>query len=64
MAYSQESISRIVGEQRRFFRSGETLPVKWRIEQLKKLKRAVIEHRKRCKTPFMRIWEKALSRRI
>ena len=30
--------------QRRFFRTGETLPVSWRIKQLKRLKEAVIAH--------------------
>jgi len=42
--YSEESIRAIVEAQRKFFRSGTTLPVKWRIEQLKKLKQAVIAH--------------------
>ena len=41
-----ETIPRIVEEQRRFFRSGATLDVSWRLEQLKKLKKAVTEHRK------------------
>ena len=42
--FSEESIRAIVEAQRKFFRSGTTLPVKWRIEQLKKLKQAVIAH--------------------
>lgn len=42
--YSEESIRGIVAAQRRFFRTGATLPVKWRIEQLKRLKAAVLEH--------------------
>ena len=42
--YSVERISEIVAAQRRFFRTGETLPVKWRIKQLKRLKEAVIAH--------------------
>ena len=42
MAYTQEKITEIVNNQRKYFRTGETLSVKWRIEQLKKLKRAVI----------------------
>ncbi len=41
-----EAIPRIVEEQRRFFRSGATLDVAWRLEQLKRLKKAVMEHRK------------------
>lgn len=42
--YTEAEISEIVAAQRRFFRTGETLPVKWRIKQLKRLKAAVIEH--------------------
>ena len=45
-SYSEESIREIVEAQRRFFRTGATLPVKWRIEQLKRLKKAVLEHEK------------------
>ncbi|MBQ0095107.1 MAG: aldehyde dehydrogenase family protein [Bacteroidetes bacterium] len=40
---TQTEIQNIVSAQREFFLSGATLPVKWRIMQLKKLKRAVIE---------------------
>ena len=42
--YSEDSIREIVDAQRRFFRTGETLPVGWRIKQLKRLKEAVIAH--------------------
>lgn len=42
--YSEESIHEIVAAQRRFFRTGETLPIKWRIKQLKRLKEAVLAH--------------------
>ncbi len=42
MSYTQDMIHDIVLEQRRYFRTGETLDVRWRIEQLKKLKSAVI----------------------
>ena len=42
--YSDESIRDIVASQRRFFRTGETLPIAWRIKQLKRLKEAVIAH--------------------
>ena len=42
--FTQDEISRIVALQRKFFRTGATLPVDWRIRQLKKLKAAVIEH--------------------
>ena len=44
MSYTAERIHEIVEEQRTFFRSGETLDVGWRIEQLKKLKAAVTEY--------------------
>ena len=40
----ESQIRDIVAAQRRFFRTGETLPVKWRIKQLKRLKDAVIAH--------------------
>ena len=42
--YTEDSIAQIVAEQRKFFRTGETLPVRWRIKQLKRLKEAVIAH--------------------
>jgi aldehyde dehydrogenase (NAD+) len=44
MTYTQEKIQEIVANQRRFFRSGATLDVKWRLQQLKKLKAAVIAY--------------------
>ena len=50
MAYTQERISGIVAAQRKYFRGGETLDVKWRIEQLKKLKQAVIDHKEELLT--------------
>ena len=43
MSYTQEEISAVVAAQRAFFRSGETLPVPWRLAQLKKLKQAVLD---------------------
>lgn len=43
-ASDEERIRQIVAAQRRFFRTGETLPVKWRIQQLQRLKAAVIAH--------------------
>ena len=42
--YSESEIRNIVAAQRKFFRTGATLPVHWRIKQLKKLKAAVIAH--------------------
>ena len=44
MSYTEHEIHDIVVAQRKFFRTGTTLPVKWRIQQLKKLKAAVIAH--------------------
>lgn len=44
--FTSEQVSAIVEAQRRFFRTGATLPVKWRIQQLKKLKAAVLAHEK------------------
>lgn len=42
--YTEKDIEAIVAAQRQFFRTGVTLPVKWRKEQLRKLKAAVIAH--------------------
>ena len=44
--YSEDVIREIVATQRRYFRTGVTLPVRWRIKQLKKLKAAVLAHEK------------------
>ncbi len=46
MSYTQERIHGIVSSQRKFFNSGITLDVKHRIEQLKKLRQAVIDNQK------------------
>lgn len=43
MGNAESEIKAIVDAQRDYFRKGETLSVKWRIAQLKKLKTAVIE---------------------
>ena len=45
MAYTKEQIHDIVLGQRKFFRTGETLDLKWRIQQLKKLKAAVLANK-------------------
>ena len=42
--YTENEIRDIVINQRNYFRTGDTLDVKWRIKQLKKLKAAVIAH--------------------
>ena len=44
ITHDESQIREIVAAQRRFFRTGQTLPVKWRIQQLKRLKAAVIAH--------------------
>ena len=41
---NESQIRDIVATQRKFFRTGETLPIKWRIKQLKRLKEAVVAH--------------------
>ena len=43
---NDNEIRKIVDKQRRFFRTGTTLPVSWRIKQLKRLKAAVLAHEK------------------
>ena len=50
MEWTQGAISDIVVKQRKFFRSGKTLDVSWRIAQLRKLKSAVIERRGELET--------------
>ena len=42
MAYTQERIRDIVDRQRKYFRTGATLDIRWRKQQLEKLKNAVI----------------------
>ena len=41
MDYTNETVKETVDRQRTFFRSGKTLDVEWRIEQLKRLKLAI-----------------------
>ena len=45
MAFTQETVHEITEKQRAYFRTGATLDVNFRIEQLKKLRQAVIDHR-------------------
>ena len=40
-----QEIALILDEQRKFFLSGETLPIKFRIQMLKKLYASVISHK-------------------
>jgi aldehyde dehydrogenase (NAD+) len=51
--YTEERIKKIVEKQREFFRTGKTLDVEWRIRQLKKLKKAVIRHRKKLENALV-----------
>ena len=44
MSWTREDIASLVQTQRVFFRSGQTLDVNWRLEQLRTLKRAVLEY--------------------
>ena len=44
MEWTKESIHELVEKQKSFFKTNTTLDVKWRIEQLKKLKNALITH--------------------
>ena len=44
MEWTKESIHELVEKQKAFFKTNTTLDVKWRIEQLKKLKNALITH--------------------
>jgi len=46
MEYTQDKIHGIVEKQRTFFRTGVTLDIKWRKEQLRKLKKAVLDNEK------------------
>ncbi|MBQ1410769.1 MAG: aldehyde dehydrogenase family protein [Oscillospiraceae bacterium] len=43
--WTQERIQDLATRQRRFFRSGGTLDLDWRIQQLRRLKQAVLAHR-------------------
>ena len=43
-AYTRETVGGIVERQRAYFRKGETLDVKFRVAQLKKLKNAILSH--------------------
>lgn len=44
--YTESDVKRIIDKQREFFRTGKTLDLDFRIRQLKRLKKAVIDHRK------------------
>ena len=44
MVFTQQSIHEAVEAQRSFFRTGKTLDLSWRIQQLKRLKQAVLDN--------------------
>ena len=44
MGYTKDDVHQILLNQREYFLSGKTLDVKYRIEQLKKLREAVIKN--------------------
>ena len=44
--WTEERVRALVEKQRAFFRTGQTLPVAWRLQQLKKLRAAVLEREK------------------
>ena len=46
MSYTRNEIHEIVLSQREFFLSGKTLDVKFRKEQLRKLKKMILDHQK------------------
>ena len=46
MSYTKQEIHEIVESQREFFLSGKTLDVEFRKQQLKKLKKAILDHQK------------------
>ena len=49
MAYTQETVHETVERQREYFLAGQTLDVEWRIGQIKKLARAVLENEEMLK---------------
>ena len=51
-AYTDAVVRDIVAAQRKFFRTGATLPVSWRIKQLKRLKAEVLAHEKEFEDAF------------
>ena len=46
MSYTASDIQHIIESQRAFFRTGATLDIKWRLQQLRRLRDAVIENEK------------------
>ena len=61
MSYTQESVHEIVEKQRVFFRSGKTLDLSFRIEQLKKLRQAVMDHKEMLEKALYEDLRKSLT---
>ena len=40
----KQDIETILASQRKFFATGKTLPISWRLEQLKKLRASMLRH--------------------
>ena len=54
VSWSKESIHEAVIRQRAFFQAGRTLDVSWRIEQLKKLRNAVLANEKELESALQK----------
>ena len=52
MGYTKEDIHQLVVEQRKFFSSGETLSISFRKEQLKKLRKAILDNQQKIIDAF------------
>ena len=50
---TSEQVRTLVESQREFFRSGKTLDVRWRLEQLKSLRQAVLSHRQELESALV-----------
>lgn len=58
-AMQKQDIETILASQRKFFATGKTLPVSWRLEQLKKLRTSMLRHEEDLYGALKKIWEKA-----
>lgn len=57
----KQDIETILASQRKFFATGKTLPVSWRLEQLKKLRTSRLRHEEICTEAEKEIWEKRME---
>lgn len=55
----KQDIETILASQRKFFATGKTLPISWRLEQLKKLRASMLRHEEDLYGALKKIWEKA-----